>query len=145
MAALEMTRREYEGNFATRPLLRVVDSFEPRSALNSGPLVANRRAARARMKMRRRRSAIVAIALTSVALLSWPGHAFGGTNGVGLPSDLASSSTWASGMIYVVEPGDTLASISQELNPVSPDMARRALIAELRSNVVVAGEHIEIP
>ena len=145
MAALEMTQREYEGNFATRPLLHVVDSNEPGSTPNSGPLVANRRAARARMKMRRRRSVMVAIALTSLALLSWPGHAFGGTNGVGLSSDLASSSTLASGMIYVVEPGDTLTSISQELNPVSPDVARHALIAELRSNVVVAGEHIEIP
>ena len=97
------------------------------------------------MKARRRRSALAALVLVSLVLLAWPGHAFGGTNGVGLSTDLASSSTLSSGMVYVVQPGDTISSIAREVNPVSPSIAREALVAELRSQDVVSGEHVLIP
>jgi predicted Zn-dependent protease len=48
-------------------------------------------------------------------------------------------------MVYVVQPGDTVDSIARKLNPVDPALARHALIAELRSNAVVDGEHVLIP
>jgi len=83
--------------------------------------------------------------MATFVLLAWPGHAFGGTNGVGLSTDLATSSTLSSGMVYVVQPGDTLESIAQSVNPVNPSLARRALVNELHSSVVVTGEHVLIP
>lgn len=145
MAAVEMSR-ELRGDPPTsRPQLRVVAAWPRHHAYRVGPLVANRRAARARMKARRRRSALVALVAISMVVLAWPGHAFGGTNGVGLSTDLASSATMSSGMVYIVQPGDTLWSIARSLNPVDPKVARAALVDELRSQVVVAGEHVLIP
>ena len=145
MAAMEMFVEDDDAGESSRRALRVVAplGFAPRYRV--GPLVANRRAARARMKARRRRSALAALVLVSLVLLAWPGHAFGGTNGVGLSTDLASSSTLSSGMVYVVQPGDTISSIAREVNPVSPSIAREALVAELRSQDVVSGEHVLIP
>jgi LysM repeat protein len=74
-----------------------------------------------------------------------PGGAFGGVTGTGLSTDIASSAALASGMVYVVQPGDTLSSISKMVNPVSPQKARTVLVAQLGSSVVIAGEHILIP
>jgi len=144
MAAVEMFPNEFAGVSAARPILRVVES-ENVAPYRRGPLVANRRAARARMKARRRRTAVAVAVLAGLVMLAWPGHAFGGTNGVGLSTDVASSATLSSGMVYVVAPGDTVASIARLVNPVQPAMAERALVAELRSTVVVAGEHVLIP
>jgi predicted anti-sigma-YlaC factor YlaD len=145
MAAIEMFRSDYEIDTSLRPTLRVVLLDPEAPQYRSGLLVANRRAARARMKKRRRRSAIAALVVGSLVLLAWPGHAFGGTNGVGLSTDLASSSTLSSGMVYVVQAGDTVNTIATLVDPVNPSFARRALIIELRSSVVVAGEHVLIP
>ncbi len=145
MAAVEMFPGDFEESIPTRPLLRVVRDDSSLPQYRRGPLVANRRAARARMRQRRRRSAVGARVVVTLVLLAWPGHAFGGTNGVGLSTDLASSSTWASGMVYVVQPGDTLQSIAEAVNAVSPALARSALAAALHSQVVVAGEHGRIP
>ena len=97
------------------------------------------------MLRRRRRTLLVLAMIASVVILSWPGHAFGGTTGSGLPTDLATSSVLASGMDYVVQPGDTLSSIATMVNPLNPDFARRQLTHELGSSVVVVGEHVLIP
>jgi hypothetical protein len=145
MAAVEMFPSEYEIDSSLRPTLRVVLVGPEVPHYRRGPLVANRRAARARMKQRRRRSAIAVLVVGSLVLLAWPGHAFGGTNGVGLSTDLASSSTLSSGMVYVVQAGATVDTIATLADPVDPSLARRALIHELRSSVVVAGEHVLIP
>ena len=48
-------------------------------------------------------------------------------------------------MIYVVQPGDTVGSIARAMNPVDPAFARRLLVKELDSSVVVPGEHVLIP
>ncbi len=145
MAAVEIFPSEYEVTEVLGTTLRVVPKDFGEPQYRRGPLVANRRAARARMKRRRRRSALAALVVISLVLLAWPGHAFGGTNGVGLSTDLASSSTLSSGMVYVVQPGDSLVTIAQLVNPVNPSLALRALTTELRSNVVIAGEHVLIP
>ena len=55
------------------------------------------------------------------------------------------SSTLASGMVYVVQPGDTVISIAREMNPTNPSLARSLLVHELGSTVVVPGEHVLIP
>ena len=145
MAAVEMFPGQYSFNDSIRPALRLVVTPEESLPFRRGPLVANRRAARARMKARRRRSALVAVVVVSMVLLAWPGHAFGGTNGVGLSTDLATGSTLSSGMVYVVQPGDTVDAIARLLNPVDPTLAVRALEAELHSHVVVAGENVLVP
>jgi hypothetical protein len=85
---------------------------------------------------------VLAAALTVLAL---PGHVFGATTGAGLSTDLAGSSVLASGMDYVVQPGDTVASIARDVNPADPSLARSLLVHELGSSVVVPGEHVLIP
>ena len=145
MAALEMFPREYHARESSGPGLHVVAIRDEFPQYRRGPLVANRRAARARMKVRRRRSLLATVVVVCLVLLAWPGHAFGGTNGVGLSTDLATGSTLSSGMVYVVQVGDSVSSIARMLNPVDPSRASQALIHELRSNVVVVGEHVVVP
>lgn len=145
MAAVEMFPSESQSSRSPRPHLRVVAGPELDPLYRRGPLVANRRAARARMKARRRRSAVVGVVVGALLVLAWPGHAFGRVNGVGLSTDLASASTLSSGMVYVVQSGDTVSSIARMLNPVDPASARRALVDELRAGAVVPGEHVLIP
>ena len=113
--------------------------------LRVGPTVASRRAARESVHRRRRRTLVGVAMVAGLALLSLPSAAFGGTTGAGLPTDLAGSSTLASGMSYVVQPGDTVGSIAKMMNPVDPAQARLRLVHELDSSVVVPGEHILIP
>jgi len=81
----------------------------------------------------------------ALTVLAVPGHVFGATTGAGLSSDLASASVLASGMDYIVQPGDTINSIARNVNPTSPLAARKLLIDELGSSVVVPGEHVLIP
>ena len=128
-----------------RPQLRLVTPDVTPQPLRAGRNLAERRSARARMLRRRRRSLVALGLIVGLAILSWPGHAFGGTTGSGLPSDLATSSVLASGMVYVVQPGDTLTSIATSINPVKPAAARSALVHELHASVIVPGEHLLIP
>jgi hypothetical protein len=141
MAALEMVRYEGPLEADDRPLLRVVTS----APLRHGPSLAQRRGARARMLRRRRRTLAVLAICAGLVILSWPGHAFGGVTGAGLSTDLANSSVLASGMDYVVQPGDTVSSIAAMMNPPDPALARSILVRQLGSGVVVAGEHVVIP
>jgi hypothetical protein len=142
MAAVEVIQsEEFEGT-ESRPYLRLVSTPE---IYRTGPSLARRRAARVRMMQRRRRTLVALVLVTGLVILSWPGHAFGGTTGGGLSTDLANSSVLASGMEYVVQPGDTVRSIATMMNSVNPAAAQRALVREIHSNVVVPGEHVLIP
>ena len=144
MAALQAVQYQEFDAIDDQPYLRLV-SVDEGFTLRTGPSLALRRAVRER-KIQRRRRTLVAVALVAgLAILSWPGHAFGGTTGAGLPTDLADSSVLASGMQYVVQPGDSLNSIAKLMNPLDPSVARVDLVRELRSTVVVPGEHILIP
>ncbi|MEO9181789.1 MAG: hypothetical protein ABI298_09090 [Acidimicrobiales bacterium] len=142
MAAVEVTQsEEFEGT-QSRTYLRLVSTSE---VYRTGPSLARRRASRARMMQRRRRTLVALLLVTGLVILSWPGHAFGGTTGGGLSTDLANSSVLASGMEYVVQPGDTVHSIATLMNPVDPSVAQGALDREIHSSVVVPGEHVLIP
>jgi hypothetical protein len=142
MAAIEVIQsEEFEGT-QSRPYLRLVSTPE---VYRTGPSLARRRAARVRMMQRRRRTLVALVLVTGLVILSWPGHAFGGTTGGGLSTDLANSAVLASGMEYVVQPGDTVRSIATLMNSVDPAVAQRALVREIHSNVVVPGEHVLIP
>ncbi|MFI5036723.1 MAG: hypothetical protein ACHQFZ_11040 [Acidimicrobiales bacterium] len=144
MAAVEILEIDLLPVEVETPRLRLVTSPQ-RTPLRVGRSLAQRRAARARMLQRRRRTMAAVALLGALTFLAWPGHAFGGVTGAGLPTDLATSSTLASGEVYVVQPGDTVASIARLMNPLDPRVARVALIGELRSTVVVPGEHLLIP
>jgi hypothetical protein len=145
MAAVEIIEFQESPEAPFRPHLQLVINDARLRPLRTGRSLAQRRAARARM-MRRRRRTVVAMALVAgLVVLAWPGHAFGGVTGAGLPTDLANSSVLASGVRYVVQPGDTVGSIAELMNPVDPAIARAALVHELGSTMVVAGEHVLIP
>jgi len=145
MAAVEVVEFEGFEDSAERTYLRLVSADSPVSGFRSGAPVGLRRAARSRMLQRRRRTLVALALVGGLVILAWPGHAFGGTTGAGMPTDLANSSVLASGMDYVVQPSDTLNSIARLVNPVDPAMARSALVHELGSSVVVPGEHVLIP
>lgn len=142
MAAVEV---EQEQQYDRDPYLRLVSVDSTPHLLRSGPSLAQRRAARTRMLQRRRRTLIAVFLVGGLAILAWPGHAFGGTTDTGMPTDLANSSVLASGMSYTVQPGDSVETIARLVNPFDPALARTALVHELGTNVVVAGEHVLIP
>jgi hypothetical protein len=142
MAAVEVVQFEEYEDVVERPYLRLVTTPQ---VFRTGPSLANRRAARARMMKRRRRTILAFALLLGLVILAWPGHAFGGETGAGLPTDLANSSVLASGMNYVVQPGDTVNSIARMMNPLDLKAARADLVRELQSSVVVPGEHVLIP
>lgn len=145
MAAVEMIEFEQVNDSLAAPYLQLIRFDEGTTPFRTTRNVTQRRRARAQLVQRRRRT-VVALALSAgVGILAWPGHAVGGTTGAGLPSDLATSSVLASGMQYVVQPGDSLQSIAYLMNPVDPGLARTALLHELQSSVVVPGEHVLIP
>lgn len=145
MAAIETVQFDEFDDVVVQPYLQLVSVQLTPQPLRRGRSLLERRAARARMMQRRRRSLVALALMVGLGVLAWPGHAFGGTTGAGLPTDLATSSTLASGMDYVVQPGDTVASIALLMNPIDPVRARVALEHELRSSVVIAGEHVLIP
>ncbi len=111
----------------------------------SGPTLAQRRAQRARIRSRRHAVGALAVLLAAGAVLGSRSLAWGGATAAGLPTDLATGSQPAAGSVYVVAPGETLGEIAVVLNPVDPAAARRALVAELGSSVVLPGEHIVVP
>ncbi|MGC2486367.1 MAG: LysM domain-containing protein [Acidimicrobiales bacterium] len=143
MAAVELLE-SYPLEEAPR-YLRLVSEVPPPWAYRQGHSLSERRHARVRSRVRRNRFAAGVVLAVAIGILSVPGHVFGATTGAGLSSDLATSSTLASGMEYVVQPGDTLNSIAREMNPVDPAQARGLLVGELGSSVVVPGEHVLIP
>ncbi|HUY43779.1 MAG TPA: LysM peptidoglycan-binding domain-containing protein [Acidimicrobiales bacterium] len=141
MAAVEIEETEWVLEPREASLLLVGERDQVRVVRT----LSQRRRARARMIRRRRRTfAGIALAL-SIGVLALPGTSFGGVTDTGLPTDLATSGLLAPGTTYVVQPGDTLSSIAQQINPLDAARARAALVAEVGSSVVVAGEHVLIP
>ena len=145
MAAVEVIQYEESQELNARPYLRLVEVAAIPEPHRSGPTIAQRRAARARMMHRRRRTMVALALVVGVVVLAFPDHAFGGVTGAGLSTDLANSSVVASGMDYVVQPGDSVGSIAKLMNPVNPLIARVVLVDQIDSTVVVPGEHIVIP
>ena len=143
MAAVELLET-YEAE-ATPSHLRLVSADANPRAFREGPSLAQRRRVRARVRQRRQRLAAALVMAAALTILALPGHGYGATTGAGLSTDLANSSVLASGMDYVVQPGDTINSIARDMNPIDPAQARSLLVHELGSTVVVPGEHVLIP
>ena len=88
-------------------------------------------------RVRRRRVVLAAVVLGLLVLLALPIRALGG-------STLAQAAP-ASGQVYVVKQGDTLASIAAQADPARAGALAQQLAREVGSNVVVPGEHVFIP
>jgi hypothetical protein len=145
MAAVEMVEGEALLVAEDRPQLRLVRFESTPPPHRNGPPLAQRRTARALMMKRRRRTIVVMALLAGLTILALPGVAFGGVSGDGLSSDLNNNASLAPGMIFVVQPGDTVNSIALMMNPGEPSKARADLVHELDSRVVVTGERVLIP
>jgi hypothetical protein len=142
MAAVELLETP---EYASGPHLRLVSYEELNRPLRQGAPLRERRQARDLARRRRHRALAALVVCGALTVLALPGHLFGATAGTGLSNDLASSSVLASGMNYVVQPGDTVNSIARDMNPTDPAQARVLLVRELGSSVVVPGEHVLIP
>ena len=145
MAAIQIEEFEVLTSEEAMPYLRLVTAQNTPQSFRTGVPLAVRREARELRRKRRIRLYAGLILAGALVILLMPGAAFGGVTGTGLSTDIASSAELASGMVYVVQPGDTLSSISKMVNPVSPQKARTVLAAQLGSSVVITGEHILIP
>lgn len=113
--------------------------------LRTGVSVSVRRAARERMLRRRRRASVLFAAVVSLVILAWPGHAFGGVTGTGVSADTSIHAALSSGMVYVIQDGDSLTSVAKKIDPAHVATVRDALVHELGSRFVVPGEHVLIP
>jgi len=145
MAAIQIEDFEVLTSEEATPYLRLVTAQNTPQSFHTGVPLAVRREVRELRRKRRIRLYAGLVLAGALVILLMPGAAFGGVTGTGLSTDIASSAELASGMVYVVQPGDTLSSISKMVNPVSPQKARTVLVAQLGSSVVIAGEHILIP
>jgi hypothetical protein len=145
MATAEILEFTEEEAFNAGPYLRLVAAPSAPRPFRQGPSLTLRRATRARAARLRRRAVVGLVLIGAITILALPGHTFGATNSAGLSSDLANSTVLAPGMDYVVQSGDTINSIAQNVNPVDPSYARALLVRELSSSVVVSGEHVLIP
>jgi len=145
MAAVEILEAPGFNDMFRGPALRLVSYAPAPPVIRRGVSLRQRRLERIRVLQRRRRAAAALVLLGALTILAVPGHVFGATTGAGLSTDVASSSTLASGMEYVVQPGNTVNSIARLMNPTNPSLARSLLVGELGSSVVVPGEHVLIP
>jgi hypothetical protein len=112
------------------------ESFYPR--LRVLPEVPGRPARRARIQ--RRRILLGVAALVLLVLLMLPIRAFGGKP--------VASSVPTAGQEYIVQPGDTIASIAAQVDhggAAGLTSLTSRLAAEVGSTVVVPGEHLLIP
>ena len=145
MAAIQIEEFEVPSKEVTAPYLRLVTAQNAPQSFRTGIPLAARREARELRRQRKNRLYAGLVLVGALMILALPGAAFGGVTGTGLSTDIASSAELASGMVYVVQPGDTISSISHMVNPVNPEIAKSVLVAQLGSNVVISGEHILIP
>src|ERR1035438_5619450 len=116
MAAVEMFEEETTKT-QDRPQLRLVRFESAPTPLRSGLPLTQRRAARALMMKRRRRTLVTLALLAGLTILALPGVAFGGVSGGAHSSDLNNNATLAAGVGYVVQPGDALNAIARMINP----------------------------
>jgi hypothetical protein len=111
---------EYE---VVHPQLRLVVDRPPRSA--------------SRTQFRRRRAALAGFVVALLILLALPISALGGKTIAGAAP--------TAGHVYVVQSGDTLASIAQRVDADNVGVMTQRLAHEVGSSYVVPGEHLLIP
>ena len=96
--------------------------------------------------VRRRRLLLGGIIVAILLALALPLRSLGAVTTSGVATPGGSPAGLGDGTPYVVQPGDTLASIARSINP-SADQAKliSELHSEVGSSVVVPGEHVILP
>ena len=102
-------------------------------------------ATRAATLTRRRRTVGVGVVLAALVLLAMPLHALGAVTLDGRPTPGGTVAGLAPGSVYVVQPGDTIASIASRVDPAAARGIAREVAASTGSSTVVPGEHVVIP
>jgi hypothetical protein len=100
---------------------------------------------RAATLARRRRTAGLGAVVAALVLLAMPLHALGAVTLDGRPTPGGVPAGLAPGSVYVVQSGDSIASIAQRVNPAQAATIEHALVASTGSRTVVPGEHVVIP
>lgn len=95
--------------------------------------------------VRRRRTAGVGVVLAALVLLAMPLHALGAVTLDGRATPGGTVAGLAPGSVYVVQPGDSIASIAERVSPADARGIARELAASTGSATVVPGEHVVIP
>lgn len=142
MAVLELLESP---QYDEAPVLRLVEPALPAYLTRTGRSVVERRNARRRARLLRRRAALVGVVLASIVVLLTPGTVFGSTAASGASVDVVAAGALTPGTLYVVHAGDTVERIARLVNPVNPELARRAIVHTIGSSIVTPGEHIVIP
>lgn len=135
-----------------KPALRVVrdeestvrswDEVERRDA----PVRVLRPVQMRRSTVRRRRIAVGVFSALVLLVLSLPIQALGGITSTGKLAPSGVVGGLQDGSLYVVQPGDTVASIAHALNPTGDQAALQSKIRSIvGSSVVVPGEHVLLP
>jgi hypothetical protein len=121
-----------------------VRELRPQLAFRQGVEVSQRRRARASARVRRRRTILVLATVGLLASLALPLSFLGGHPASGadtLPGAMAAGT----GIVYVVQPGDTLQSIAAKVDPGDPGRLAAQLADQTGSAKVVPGEHLTLP
>jgi LysM domain len=139
-----------------RPTLRLVQPIEevvePEVIVPIRPVLppqgrplGERRAIRAAQR-RRRRIVLATLAAGVVVLaLALPIRALGTVTVSGQQTPGGTTAGLADGSPYVVQPGDTLASIANRINPADATQLVRQMANEVGSHTIVPGEHLILP
>lgn len=115
------------------------------SVLRHGEEVSARRAARHRVTVRRRRVALGLVTLGLLVGLALPVSVLGGRSPNAAATALPGAEDAGSHAVYVVQPGDTLATIARRIDPGHPAAMVRQLARETGSTTVVPGQHVPLP
>lgn len=106
---------------------------------------ARRTSTRAATLARRRRIAGLGTVVAALVLLALPLHALGAVTLDGRPTPGGVPAGLAPGSVYVVQSGDSIASIAQRVNPAQAATIEHELVASTGSRIVVPGEHVVVP
>jgi hypothetical protein len=122
---------------AERAIARRVATIERRAA--------RRTSHRAATMARRRSTAGLGTVVAAIVLLALPLHALGAVTLDGRPTPGGVPAGLAPGSVYVVQSGDSIASIAQRVNPAQTATIEHELVASTGSRTVVPGEHVVVP
>ena len=136
-----------------KPMLRLVTDSAPERAEElrfegqPAAVVTTMTARHDRRSVVQRRRVVAGVAAgVLLVLLALPVQALGGVTATGKAAPGGVVAGLADGSLYVVQPGDTVASVAHELNPAGDQGALQAKIrGVVGSSVLVPGEHILLP
>jgi hypothetical protein len=141
---LERTREHVEEQ-SSETVVELFTAPERAEPIRVGADVAERRRVRAAKKFVRRRIAVATLALATIVVLALPLATLGTVTVSGQATPGGSPAGLVDGSVYVAQPGDTLASIAQRINPARATQLVAQMRNQVGSSTIVAGEHLVLP